>query len=105
MCFSHPTAIAVLETKEFGAVKRRSLLLTTCRALLLAFAARDLAQHHDTVAVHECDTRQALAILECIANQWLLWLEGALGHLVRLQRVWVFHLFATGFLPHLPHEL
>ena len=58
-----------------------------------------------TVAIHERDTRKALAVLERVADQRLLRLEGALGHLVGLQGVWVFHFLATSLLAHLPLEL
>merc|ERR1712107_794929 len=81
-----------------------SLLLATRSTLLLALARDDLAQHDDTVAIHEGDARQALAIFESIAHERLLWLETALRHLVRLQGVRVLHLLATGLFAHLPLE-
>merc|ERR1712203_897741 len=84
---------------------RFSLLLAACRALLLALARNDLAQHHHTVAVHESDTGQALAILESVANQRLLRLETALRHLVGLQGVGLLHLLAAGLLAHFPLQL
>merc|ERR1711870_43464 len=85
---------------------RCSLLLATgTAALLLALAGDDLAKHHHTIAIHEGNAREALAILEGVADQWLLWLEAALSHLVRLQRVWVLHLLAARLLTHLPLEL
>merc|ERR1719401_1342319 len=83
----------------------RSLLLATGGALLLALAGDNLPQHHDTIAVHEGHTGESLAVLEGVAHQWLLRLEGALRHLIRLERVGVLHLFATGLLAHLPLEL
>merc|ERR1719188_2167847 len=83
----------------------RSLLLAASATLLLPLARDDLAQHHDAVAVHERHTRQALAVLEGVAHQRLLGLEAALGHLVGLQGVRVFHLLAARLLAHLPLEL
>merc|ERR1712070_1292543 len=83
-----------------------SLLLATlvgCISLLLA--RDDLAQHDHTVAIHECDTGQALAILEAVAHKRLLGHEAALGHLVGLQGVWLLHLLTTGLLAHLPSDL
>merc|ERR1712186_149091 len=83
-----------------------SLLLATSTAtLFLALAGDDLAKHHHTIAIHEGNAREALAILEGVADQWLLRLEAALSHLVRLQRVWVLHLLAARLLAHLPLEL
>merc|ERR1712099_89333 len=82
-----------------------SLLLATSTTLLLALASNDLAKHHHTDAIHECNTGQALAILEGVAHERLLRHEAALGHLVRLQRMGVLHLLAAGLLAHLPLEL
>merc|ERR1712176_635777 len=82
-----------------------SLLLASAGGLLLALTGDDLAQHHHTVSIHECHARQALAILEGVAHQGLLWCEAALGHLVRLQRVRVVHLLTSRLLAHLPLEL
>merc|ERR1712232_463786 len=82
-----------------------SLLLASCTCLLLPFTRNDLAQHDHAVAIHESDTRQAFAILEGVTHEGLLWLEGALGHLVRFQRVWLFHFLSTSFLAHLPCKL
>merc|ERR550532_1097409 len=82
-----------------------SLLLTSTSGLLLALTGDDLAQHHHTVSVHECHTRQTLAVLECVAHQGLLWCKAALGHFVRFQRVRVVHLFTSSLLAHLPLEL
>ena len=58
------------------------LLATLVITLALALAAHHLAKHHHTVAVHEGNTGEALAVLEGVADQWLLWLEAALSHLV-----------------------
>merc|ERR1712014_152226 len=85
--------------------KQYSLLLAASSSLGLLLAARHFAQHHDTVTIHESDTRKALAILEAVAHQWLLRLEAALRHLVGLQRVRILHLLATRLLAHLPDEL
>merc|ERR1712176_1109551 len=80
----------------------RSLLLAAGTALLLSLAGDNLAKHHHTVAVHERDAGQALAILEGVAHQGLLWLEAALSHLVGLQGVGVLHFLAACLLAHLP---
>merc|ERR1719464_249719 len=64
-----------------------SLLLAAGSGIFLAFARNDLAQHDNSVAVHECNPRETLAILERIAHERLLWLKAALGHLIRLERV------------------
>merc|ERR1712028_107833 len=83
-----------------------SLLLgTSLIAFLLALAGHNLSKHHHTVAIHESNAREALAILEGVGNEWLLRLEGAFGHLVGLQGVWVFHFLATSLFAHLPCEL
>merc|ERR1712190_49065 len=79
-----------------------SLLLAALVIALLALAAHDLAKHHHAVAVHECNTGQALTILEGIAHQRLLRLEAALSHLVGLQGVRILHLLAASLLAHLP---
>merc|ERR1719238_705714 len=84
---------------------RLSLLLAACASFLFPFARNDLAQHDHTVAIHEGDTRQAFAILEGVAHEGLLRLEGALGHLVRLQGVRFFHFLSTSFFAHLPCQL
>merc|ERR1711907_169379 len=81
-----------------------SLLLAASCTLLLPLASHDLAKHHHAVAVQESDTREAFAVLEAVAHQRLLWLEGALSHLVRLQRVGVLHLLTAGLFAHLPLE-
>merc|ERR1711920_274726 len=81
------------------------LLAATARSVFLALARNDLAEHHHAVAIHESDAGEALAVLEGVAHQGLLWLEAALRHLVRLQRVRVLHLLAAGLLAHLPLEL
>merc|ERR1711972_432140 len=84
-----------------------SLLLATgsARRIVLALARDDLTKHHHAIAVHECNTGEALAILEGVAHKGLLWLEAALRHLVRLQRMRILHLLAPGLLAHLPLEL
>merc|ERR1712099_219392 len=79
-----------------------SLLLATSSSLLFPLARDDLPKHDDTVAIHESNSRQALAILEGIAHKWLLRLEAALSHLVGLQRMRVLHLLTTRFLAHFP---
>merc|ERR1719253_1566312 len=83
----------------------RSLLLAAGTALLLALAGDHLAKHHHPVAVHERDAGQALAVLEGVAHQRLLWLEAALSHLVGLEGVGVLHLLAARLLAHLPLQL
>merc|ERR1712060_903635 len=83
----------------------RSLLLAAGTALLLALAGDHLAKHHHTVTVHERHAGQALAILEGVAHQRLLWLEAALSHLVGLEGMGVLHLLAAGLLAHLPLQL
>merc|ERR1712107_653187 len=83
-----------------------SLLLATAgAAILLPLAGDDLSQHDATVAIHEGNTGETLAILEAVAHERLLWLEAALGHLVGLEGMRVLHLLATGLLAHLPLEL
>merc|ERR1712187_73947 len=82
-----------------------SFLLAARATLLLALTAHDFAQHHDTIAVNESNARETLAVLESVAHQWLLRLEGAFRHLVRLQGVRLLHFLSTCFFPHLPHEL
>merc|ERR1712028_134959 len=82
-----------------------SLLLgTSLIAFLLALAGHNLSKHHHTIAIHESNAREALAILEGVGNEWLLRLERALGHLVGLQCMRLIHLLATGLLAHLPLE-
>merc|ERR1712025_225191 len=95
---THPRLQYLLQKCQWFAL----LFLASLIAFLLAFARNDLAQHHHSVAVHESNTGQSLAILECVAHKWLLWLKAALSHLVRLQGMRIFHLFATSFLSHLP---
>merc|ERR1712083_1282275 len=81
---------------------RVSLLLATSATTLLPPLARDhLSEHNHTVPIHECNARQALAILEGIAHKRLLRHEAALGHLVRLQGMGLLHFFPSGFLSHL----
>merc|ERR1712127_822314 len=79
-----------------------SLFLAALITLLLALASDNLTKHHDAVAVHEGHAREALAILEGVADKRLLRLEAALSHLVGLQRVRVFHLLAARLFAHLP---
>merc|ERR1711877_33249 len=74
-----------------------------CVGFLLT--AHHFAQHDNAVAVHECDTREALAVLKGVADQWLLRLEGALGHFIRLQRVRIFHFLSASILTNFPHQL
>merc|ERR1712183_343313 len=81
-----------------------SFLLAACSSILLLLARDNLAKHDNTVAVHECYSGQTLAILERVANQRLLWLESALGHLVRFQRVRIFHFLSSSLLAHLPDD-
>merc|ERR1711972_1183251 len=81
------------------------LLLLASSSLLLPLAGIDSPKHHDSIAVHERNTGHALTVLESIAHEGLLWLEGALSHLIRLQRMWIFHFLTTSLLPHLPLEL
>merc|ERR1711988_1991428 len=85
---------------------RRSLLLATSLGIgCLLLARDDLAKHDHAVAIHEGNTREALAVLEGVAHQRLLRCKGALCHLVGLQGVRIFHLLAASFLAHLPLEL
>merc|ERR1719480_336194 len=65
-----------------------SLLFPTGPCVVLLLAGDDLPQHHAAVAVQEGHAREALAVLEGVADQRLLRLEAALRHLVGLQRVW-----------------
>merc|ERR1712039_747605 len=92
-------------TATKATAQQASLLLAASRALLLALARDHLAEHHHAIAIHEGNTRKALAILEGVAHERLLWLGAALRHLVRLQRMRVFHLLAARLLAHLPLEL
>merc|ERR1711972_882609 len=104
----HPSAFAVLSPLMVAArlcvlandMTSCSLLLAACSALLLALAGHHLSQHHDSIAVHECDAGEALAILEGVADKRLLRLEAALSHLVGLQRVGILHLLAARLLSH-----
>merc|ERR1711897_85995 len=81
------------------------LLAAASGGIVLAFARDDLAKHHHAISVHEGNTGETLAILECVAHQGLLRLEAALRHLVRLKRVRILHLLAPSLLSHLPLEL
>merc|ERR1712224_46996 len=85
--------------------KRLLLLASGTTGILLPLAGDDLSQHDASVAIHEGNTGETLAILEAVAHKRLLWLEAALGHLVGLEGVRVLHLLATGLLAHLPLEL
>jgi len=80
------------------------LLATGFVTILLLDASDDLAQHDTAVAIHEGNTRETLAILECVTHKRLLWLERHLGHLVGFQGVRVLHLLATSLFAHLPLE-
>merc|ERR1719478_901586 len=68
-------------------------------------ALRHLAKHHNTVAVHERDAGQSIAILEAVADQWLLRHELAFGHLVGFQGGWFLGFLTTGFLSNFPDKL
>merc|ERR1712232_1466287 len=59
-----------------------SFLLASLIAFLLTLARNYFPQHDDTIAIHESNTRQSFAILECVTHKRLLWLEAALCHLV-----------------------
>merc|ERR1712083_1139213 len=90
------------------AVRRLSMisfLFAPSSGILLPFARNDFTQHDHTVAIHESDAGQTFAILEGVAHEGLLRLERALGHLVRLQGMWVFPFLSTSFLAHLPCQL
>merc|ERR1719221_1004377 len=83
----------------------RSLLLPSSGSLSFLLAGDDLSQHDDTVAIHEGNPGQALAILEGVANKRLPRLKTALCHLVGLERVRILHLLTASLLAHLPLEL
>ena len=74
-------------------------------AQLLLLARDDLSQHDAGVAILEGNAGETLAVLEAVTHKRLLWLEAALGHLVGLEGVRVFHLLATCLLAHLPLAL
>merc|ERR1719502_372588 len=74
------------------------------RHVLLVDERRHLAKHNSRVAVQEGNAREALAVLERVHDKGLLGHEDYLGHLVRLERVWVLHLLATGLLANLEVE-
>merc|ERR1711976_1123133 len=80
------------------------LLATGLLTILLGRASHDLSKHNAAVAIHEGNTGETLAILEGVAHERLLRLEGALSHLVGLQGVRILELLATGLLAHLPLE-
>ena len=63
------------------------------------------SKQDNAVAIHEGNAREALANLEGVTHQWLMWLETALGHLVGLEGVRFIHLLATSTLAHLPLQL
>merc|ERR1711945_26095 len=86
--------------------KKKSVcsLLLAATDILLALAGDDFSKHDDTVAIHEGNAGETLTVLEAVAHKWLLWLEAALSHLVRLERVRLLELLATGLLTHLPLE-
>merc|ERR1719502_1466678 len=65
----------------------------------------DLAKHDGGVAVQEGNARQALAVLERVDHERVLRLEGALGDLVRLERVGALELLAASLLADLPGDL
>merc|ERR1711904_128168 len=69
------------------------------------FNSDNFPQHHNTVAVHEGHAGKTLAVLEGVADKWLLGLEIALGHLVGLEGVRIIHLLAASLLAHLPLQL
>merc|ERR1711988_2052515 len=92
-------------TQRSNVVCDSLLLAASSGGIVLAFARDDLAKHHHTISVHEGNAGETFAILEGVAHQGLPRLEAALRHLVRLQRVRVFHLLATSLLAHLPLEL
>merc|ERR1719174_1674986 len=85
------------------------LLLLLARLIrghvLLVFERHDLAKHDGGVAVQERDAAEALAVLEGVDDKRLLRLEDDLGHLVRLEGVWAFHLLAASLLANLEVEL
>merc|ERR1712190_194014 len=91
--------------REGSILRPSSLFLAPGSSVLLALAGDNLAQHDDSVAIHEGHAREALAVLEGVAHKRLLGLEAALCHLVGLQGVGVLHLLASRLLPHLPLEL
>merc|ERR1719492_112107 len=82
----------------------------TCSFLLsssicfLALTGYHLAQHHNSIAIHERNPGKTLTILEGVAYQWLLRHETALSHFVGFQGMRFFHLFSSSLLPHLPFE-
>ena len=95
------------DAKKFVVERRFRIIankLHKCEHLLvlLGDCGDDLAQHDNTVSVHESNTGQTLAVLEGVAHQGLLGRKRALSHLVGLQGVGVLHLLTTGLLTHLP---
>merc|ERR1712190_402075 len=73
--------------------------------LILLFTRDHFSEHNPTVALHKCHARQTLAVLEGVAHQWLLRLEGALCHFIGFQRMRFLHFLATCFLTHFPLQL
>merc|ERR1719424_166650 len=80
----------------------RLLLLATVN---FSLAGNDLSEHHNTVAIEESNTRETLAVLEGVDDEWLMWGEVNLRHLVGLEGVWLLHLLTTGLLTDLPLDL
>merc|ERR1712190_340368 len=83
---------------ESSTLRPSSLLLAPRGSVLLALAGDNLAQHDDSVAIHEGHAREALAVLEGVAHERLLGLEAALCHLVGLQGLVFLHLLASRLL-------
>merc|ERR1719442_48406 len=81
-----------------------SLFLAATSSIFLLFAGNHLAKHNDTVTIHEGYAREPLAVFEGVTDERLLWLKAAFGHLVRFERVRIFHFFAASFLAHLPND-
>merc|ERR1719498_1209139 len=96
--------MGTLVVKIQNLTERSLLLASRLVALRLGDARDDFAKHDTAVAVHECNTREALAVLEGVAHERLLRLEGALCHLVGLERMRILELLATSLLAHLPLE-
>jgi len=64
---SSPSLPAFLMCPESAALEG-SLFLTASTGVLLPFARGDLAKHDHAVAIHECNAREALAVLEAVAH-------------------------------------
>merc|ERR550525_1077739 len=82
-----------------------SLLLATCSCILLALARDDFPEHDNTIPVHEGNPGETFTVLESVAHERLLWLEAALRHLIRLERMRILHLLSSCFLSHFPFQL